>query len=310
MRFPLSKSITTTFAYLKEEWLTLLKILWLPVLLMQVILTVIVPRYMEASFSFISLGDGDDPSEALGMLWPFFGWIGVMMVLSFAAYAVIYSGVLRHILRGEKPSAPFYLQFGGDEARLFLTMLAGMLVIGIAYIGGMIAFFAVAFVLSLVHGLLAGIVGFFGFFVFLGGMIWFCMRLSLALPAAIDVNRVDLGQSWKVTKGNAWSLFVYWGLMFLIVGFFAMAYSMIVMPDYFSNLNELIAAGSNEAEVNRINLEMMKQSVAMYDISNPRFLLLAIATYIYSFVLFALLTVSSGVAYWLTTSDEARALES
>ena len=305
-KFPLSKAITTTFAYLTEEFFTWVKILWLPVLMLQAALTAIMPRYMNVTMQMLELGD-DPPTDAvLPLMGSFFTWIGVMLLVSLVIYAIIFGGVLRHISRGEKPTAPFYLQFGADETRILATMLLGGLVIGIAYIGGAIAFAAAATVLGAALGILGGLIAFFLFFGFLGGIAWLCVRLSLAFPAAVAEQRIGLAPSWAATKGNFWSLSAYWLLFFIVIMFFASAYSMVVMPDYFSNIGEMIAAGDDEAEVNRINLEIIKQSMAMYDISNPRFLLTGIATYLYSFALFGVMSAATGVAYWLLTDARAR----
>jgi len=305
MKLPLSKAITTTFAYLTEEFLTWLKILWLPVLLLQTAMIAIMPKYMTLSLDIMELGDDADPSVIFSMLGPIFLWMGILALLSVVIYAIGYSGVFRHISRGEVPSTPFYLQFGADEGRVILTMVLGVLLLMVVYLGGALALTATTAVLTTVAGAVGGIIAFFLMIGFLVGVVWFYLRLSLILPAAVAEKSIGIAPSWATTKGNTWALFAYWLLWFIVIMFFASAYSIVAMPDYFSLLGEMIAAGENEAEVDRINIEMTKQSMAMYDISNPRFALLALATYIYSLAIFAVTTVASGVAYWFLTDKRA-----
>ena len=307
MKLPLSKAITTTFAYLTEEFFTWLRILWLPVLILQAAMVAIMPQYMDTSIEIMELGDDVDPGVVFAMIGPMLAWMGILAILSIVIYAIGYSGVFRHISRGDVPSTPFYLQFGADEARVIVTMLLGILLMMMVYIGGGIALMAITAVLTTVAGGIGGIIVFFLVIAFFVGIAWFYLRLSLMLPAAVAEKRIGIAPSWAVTKGNTWALFAYWLLWFIVIMFLASAYSIVAMPDYFSMMGEILAAGGDEAEIDRINIEMTKKSMAMYDISNPRFFLLQIATYLYSLSLFAVMTVASGVAYWFLTGKRETA---
>jgi hypothetical protein len=124
-----------------------------------------------------------------------------------------------------------YLRFGGDEIRL--------IALGIVY-------FIMAFVAVLVLVLLGGFLGALLYFLLAKGgqgggwialvavaagvalvctSIWVAVRLSLAWPISFAEKRIAIFDSWRLTRGNFWSLLG----TYLLSWIFALIFSMGAM---------------------------------------------------------------------------------
>ena len=307
MKLPVFKAVATTFAFLATNALDLIKIVWAPSVIFLVLTAVVMPGYMQAivGTSTTSTFDPDDPAaggaEAMAALGAMAPVLFLVFVVSIAWYLVIFAGVLKLVVHGEKPKLPFYIGFGGDEFRLLGTWVLQFLIFIGAYIGILLVTGAAGF-LAMASPLLGGIAALIAA---LAGMVAFCwlmLRMSLATPATIGQRTIGLGPSWNAAKGNVWRLLGYWliwGVIFILIEIVILA---VMMPGYFEAMGEIFTAtgsGSTEA-VEAATQKMNDVMMSMYAGT-----LGSIATLVAGFVLgtaaIVLMAVAGGVAWRLMT---------
>lgn len=301
-KLPVFKAIGATFAYFIGEFWTVLRIVWLPLVLMGAGLAFAGPRYAQAMLAIAELGPEPDPAELLPLAGPMFAAMGVMLLIFAVGYPMIFAGVMRHVIRGEAPGLPFYLNFGADEIRVLATYVIVAIMAGLAYFVGVVAVAVVSALLSVIASA-TGVGALAGFFIavcliaFAGAFLWFLIRLSLALPAAIGARTIGVAQSWVLTKGNAGRLFVYWAFWVMLFAAVECAAILIIAPGYFSDLAAMAAASSDPEAARQLQLEMMRRQLSLTDVSAPRAILIAVSGFAFAVIFFGLWASSLGVAY-------------
>ena len=114
----------------------------------------------------------------------------------------------------------FSLKLGGDEGRL--------LVVGLFWLGLMIALYIGMFALMLVPmtlgmalgsdgAIIAGLVTFILFVTYFVLTIWIGVRFSPAAALTIRDRKIRFGSAWRVTKGRVWTLIGSWLVLGLIM---------------------------------------------------------------------------------------------
>jgi hypothetical protein len=144
----------------------------------------------------------EDVMPLMAQLWPSFS---VLFVLSLIFYAVLYTAVLRAILR-PADKAFFYLRVSMEEARQF----------GLAVIIFFL-FLAYVFVISIVSSVLIQLASSMGqagtlvdiilIIAVLSAFVYPVVRLSLAPAMTFADGRISLFRSAPVTRGQFWSIF-------------------------------------------------------------------------------------------------------
>ncbi len=146
------------------------------------------------------------------------------------ASIIFAAAILRALLRPTDKGLA-YLKIGGDELRLFVTLLVVVVLIGIVYIAG--------FIISLILGAAVGmgtggfqsggvavrigagagraalsggrlwglLAGGAGVLVTLSALIFLSIKLSLAGPQTVGQRGIHIFESWGLTKGRFWKLF-------------------------------------------------------------------------------------------------------
>lgn len=305
MKLPVFKSVATTFAYFFTHLLHIIKAGWLPLLILFGIMAFVMPNYMDAIMAMSEISE-DDPEAIMGLMGGLFKWMGILMLSWVVFYTIFAAGILKHLNRGETNSLPFYLKFGGDEIRIVITLILAFLAILGIYIAGSIVFTILMGVVSVVPSTFSTIVmAILGIIAFVG-FIWFNLRLSLIMPAAITEKKLGIGPSWAASKGNTLQLFFYWLIIGIIMIAVSIAYMMLVNPDYIGQIFAM-AEVTDPEELSRMNEEMMASNMAMWDLSSPAGILKFAGSYFGSILYYGFATVASGVAYRMTTeakSDE------
>jgi hypothetical protein len=162
----------------------------------------------ETFEKFVALENGPakaSPELALPMVQQLMPAVSIVALVSLVFYAVIYTAVLRAILRpADRRFA--YLRLSMDEARQF----------GLAVIGFLL-FLAYIFVASIVSGLLIGVSSALGpagavvqivvILALVAAFVYPLVRLSLAPAMTFADGRITLFRSLPVTKGQFWSVF-------------------------------------------------------------------------------------------------------
>jgi hypothetical protein len=301
MKLPVFKAVATTFAFTATNFLDLIKIVWAPIALMIVLFALIMPGMGQSMLAMSTVDPGASSEEAMTAFAAMAPMFLLLFVISIAFYLVVFAGVLKLVVHGEKPKLPFYIGFGGDELRLLGTWLLLMLIFIGAYIGVLFVFLILGFLVAAVPAV--GII-----ILPVGGIAalvvycWLMLRMSLATPATVGQRTIGLGPSWNASKGNVWRLLGYWliwGLIFFVIQTILI---IVLMPGYFEAMGDVFAAagtGSVEA-VDAASQRMNEVALAMYD-GSPAALARTVAGIIIGTLAIVVLAVAGGVAWRLMT---------
>lgn len=307
MKLPILKAFSASFAYLTMHFGAVIKANWLAVLLLQIMLVLIMPRYMEPMMALQAVDAEANPADVFSMMGPAFFWVGILYLGMAVFYPMLIAANLRPIIRGETSALPFYLQFGMDELRVLLTFVLLIVLMIIVYTIGILAFMLVGMALSALSATLGGIVIALGAVVFFVAIIWFSLRMSLIFPATIDLKKIGVPYSWRVTKGNSWRLFAYWMLWALVFMVIVSIYMLFLLPGYFDVMKEVIAVGQDETARQAAAMKMNQMQLEMWDISKPGGWLNLAGNYVYTLITVALWNIAGGMAYRYLTEDASPA---
>lgn len=306
MKLPVFKAFGTTFAMVFGHFIEFFKILWLPLAALMALAGWMVQRVFSLSTQILDLSTNaqhPDPHAMLQQVMPMLSFAGLIFLAEIIFIPMIMAGILRYVIRGEKANLGIaYLHYGGDELRILITFILQMLLFLVIYILGAIAIGLLVAGLGSVSAqapIIGGIVGGIVLAIF---MIWVCLRLSLALPAAVGAKKIGIGPSWSVTKGNVWRLLGYWTLWCIVWWVVEAILITVLMPGYFHDLAALFQATSSHAG----DVEATRQAVLQWQQQfmgqfAGRMPLIMGVGFVVAFVLYPLLIGSGGVAYRLMT---------
>ena len=164
-----------------------------------------------------------EPAMILALMGRVTPMYGLVTVCSLLFYAVAFAAVNRAVLRAV-PSRSAHLAVGGDELRQLIVLVLLFLVLLGVYLGAVIVGVGGALALAAAHvgGSTFGAGGLTAPAVLLmvglviGTVVFVMTRLSLASPIALDTGRIDLGASWRLTRGRFWALFGAYVLAWLV----------------------------------------------------------------------------------------------
>lgn len=311
MKLPVRKAIGATFAYFIAELATVIRIVWAPLLLMGVALAIATPRYLQAVLAISDLGPQPDPNDVLPLVGPMFASLGLMSLIFALGYPMIFSGVMRHVIRGEAPRLPFYLNFGADELRVLGTYILVGLMTGLVYMVGAIGAAAVSAIFGALGAItgakaLVGLGSLIIMVAFLGALLWFVLRMSLALPAAIGARTIGIAISWEATKGNVLRLFGFWLFWISLLIIVETVLLLILSPDYLAQMGAMIAASPDQQAAHQMQTEMMRQQLQQLEhFSVLKTALTAGLGMVFGVLIFGLWASALGVAYRYVAPDAA-----
>lgn len=115
----------------------------------------------------------------------------------------------------------FYLRLGLREFWVLIVSIVVMLIWILGFFAVLIPILIVTFGAAAVGGAgggaaVAAIVVFLGYIAGIGASIWLVLRLSLAPVMSFADNTFRVAESWRLTKGHAWRIFL------VALGLFAM----------------------------------------------------------------------------------------
>jgi hypothetical protein len=147
------------------------------------------------------------------------------------------------VLRGDPGERFAYLRLGMDELRVFAVAL---ILIIIAFV---VLFMGSMFSALIIGGLAMGgspigaaIGGFVVIFLMMAMIACFYIRFSLAVPLTLLRRRIVIGESWRLTSGRFWVLFLAYLAIFLIGTLLSVVTAAVTSGSY---LMELIRGGMN-----------------------------------------------------------------
>ncbi|MDP3736720.1 MAG: hypothetical protein Q8R02_04975 [Hyphomonadaceae bacterium] len=209
MKFKVFQAIARTFVFTGRNWLPVLKIVWLPCLLQLVAFIVLMSSFMVAYIEAQTYA-AEEGAEAWSRLLPVAPQGILFFLLTCVLTIIMFSGLTKLVVRGEKPRLPFYLAWGADEFRLLTAWAIQFAII----IGIVIAYFVANLLAQGMMSLAPGGVGLlFGILGAVGVAIlatWVGVRLSFIAPETIAHRKVGVSSSWEMTEDYYWPLLGFW----------------------------------------------------------------------------------------------------
>jgi len=304
MRLPVFKAVGASFSYIITHFLTIMKIAWLPMLAMFAVQLLVMPDLFDAQLQMLDVDPNADPATVFENMGPMMAASGKIYLAMAIFYPMIIAGLLRHLIRGEAPSLPFYLSYGASELRIVGSTMLLILLFFLVYIVGAIAMAVIIAVLGLLGGALggagsavAGVGSMIVMVAWIAALVWFMIRMSLVYPACIGENKIGVAASWSLTKGSAWSLFFYgiiWWLVMILISLIWMAFMGLGYADLLMDLFKNASDPEAMAEIQRKMFDMQRNLWSFSDFRSIAFL---VVSYILTIVWSALMTTPAGVAY-------------
>lgn len=303
MKFKVFKAFATTWAFLIQHGLDVLRIIWLPVALQIAAYYALMPGFLIET----SMMSADPPADG-GEVWtrlaahilPFLAFL----LVACATTIILYAGLTRLIVRGEKPKLPFLLSWGADEWRL----LAGWAIIAAFILGVVIALQVVAAIVGalglLGRGPITIILGFGGALIVICAGIWAGVRLSLFAPATIAEQKIGIRTSWEKTEDDFWNLLGFWVLWFVLAIIVQFAtFGLVTPPGYFEAMN---SGGFGSPEEMRETMRSANEALAQgYDLSVPGNALRMLWAFLINFAFGVVGTAAGAVAWRMMTDGSA-----
>lgn len=169
-----------------------------------------------ASMAALQAGGVPDPAAMQSMQsLTAVSWLFDIVLL--LVMSVLLAAVFRSVFEPDRPG-PGFLRFGMDEVRMIgLSLFFGIL--------SMVALFLVVLVSSLIVGLLmvtagaaaAIVIGLVLGVALVCAMIWLGVRFALSFPLTVMRGRITVGEAWRVSAGQFWTLFGALFVVWLIV---------------------------------------------------------------------------------------------
>jgi hypothetical protein len=219
------------FGLIRRDPLTFLGVAILLSVLGAAFALILIPAYVEFMVVILEtpMQGEPDPLAVLEATAGLFGAMVPLYAVMLPVYAVILGALHRSLVFGKSKGWVLGLKIGMDEVRAFLVTVVG-------YILGMVPYLICAFVAVVVGAVLgaagatagsgepnpgfiviAGLLIVVGYIVGIVLMIWVGVRLSYAAPASVGERRFVIFESWSMTKGSFWTLFLAYLIVFLLI---------------------------------------------------------------------------------------------
>lgn len=304
MRLPVLKAFSATFAYVFRHGGDLAKALWLPALLLVAVEFYAMPPFFSGLGALIELGEGAAPEDVAPVLLEILKWAFVLTVASAILYPMMTVASLRHLVRGETLAAPFYLRFGGDEARVLAAYILVSVMLLLIQLVGELAVAALALVFAVAGGAARDLVKGLGEIAVNIATIWFRLRLSVIFPASLAGRTIGLAAAWTATKGRVWSLLAFWILIGLVAAPLALVLLAPVLGELLDPLEALRKAGADPEEARAAVVPLLDAIARLFTPGEPAFWIFAPLLYALTIASAAITNVAAGTA-WRYLSDGA-----
>ncbi len=304
MKFPVFTAFSAGLAYIVTHFFTIIKILWLPTLLLIAVQVYLMPSMIDAQMQLDSVEASGDPTAMFAAMGPMLRTSGLLYLAMAIIYPMMIAGLLRHVIRGEAPRLPFYLWFGADELRIVAAFFLLIIMTIILSIAGFLLVMVVGLILSIVAGALGGILMGLGALVLVGVLIWFFVRMSVVYAAAVGERTVGVAESWNITEGHFWGLFFYWILWVAALIILTFGFIVLTSSGYISLMMEMMLSTSDPSAMEQLETRMLEMQGDMWDLSKPGAWVSVISTYIFTIVYTALSVVPAGIAYRYLVGEE------
>jgi hypothetical protein len=312
MKLPVIKAFGETFAVVFGNFLDVIKIVFVPLLVLAGLSYWLLPHMFDQLTSLMDTMENMDKAHPdvtalMAAMQPISSSAGIILLAEIVVIPMMVAGLLRLAINNEKPGF-IYLSWGGNEFRVLITFILKYLLLCAIYIGGAIAI-ALAAGLSIAAAGKAGpIVVAVAVFAFIVLMCWIMLRLSLSSAAAVGSGKIGIGPSWSATKGAVWSLLLYWILWFVLLIIVECVFTALFMPGLMQNFTAMsqgaMIHANDHVAAQRAVLQAEKE---MFQAMARQLPLLIGFGAVLSLVVYPLLICSTGVAWrLLNEGGEAR----
>lgn len=217
-KLPIWDITKLAYGFLVNDFGTIVRLTWLATLIVCALEYVTSLAIIESLRPAMESGNIDALAGIQGGSW----WNFLNLVVQMLGTAIVAVALHRVILFGERaPGRIAYLAFGKVELLFVLLPL----IVGLACVLPMILVFSALYLTQStgLFALLTAAVGLLAIFVF--------VRTSLVLPMAVVTRRFQFKESWNLTRGNFWRLFLTWIVVFLPMLLVVMVLQTLIMPD-------------------------------------------------------------------------------
>ncbi|MBU6156689.1 MAG: hypothetical protein KJS87_07140 [Alphaproteobacteria bacterium] len=290
-KIPVFATVSRTYGFLLGDIATVLQVAWLPMAVAAGL-----NFYYGQSLNPAEIVKGG-PEAAMQASALSFG-IGIA---SMVASLMVTVGLLRVVMYGQRPAAPFYLWFGMAELRLLLAYT----LLGIAFIAAILAF-------ALVMGILGAAVASTpaaplvavaaGAFVI--AMFWALIRLTLIPAVIVAENNLGVERAWALSGGNALRL-----LAILILTYLPFAVIMVFITFTMVGLPfpDFAGLGGDSMDAKAIEQAVQAWQKSFMDTMYANWLTISILNFISSIVSAVLYAGIAGNAYMAVAGDQSHA---
>ncbi len=298
MNFRILKAFAATFAYLAGHWPLLLKAMWLPALAMAALQLYAAPKLFAGLADMILLGPNPAPEAATAAFASFGGSLIWYVVSGFIFFPMVTVASLRHIIRGEAQTAPFYFNYGADETRIMASnFLLNLMIVVISIVGEL-----VVGVLSAVFMLLgaAGAARSIGALAVNVATAWFQVRMSTLFPAVIATRTLGFGEAFAATRRDWLALAGYWILIGLVV---LPLVALLLAPMALPVMSDMLAIKPDDPAT---TAAFLKALAASLDPASAGFWIAAAAVLVLTIAVNAIVNIASAVAWrYLSAEGES-----
>ncbi len=235
-KIPVEHTISSAYSFAFRNILTVIGIAWFPFALVIAIGAGLVLLMVPG----LAAPGGPSPAAIAGLIA-----VAPLIVVAYVvANAMVVVGIMRRALGLSSGPVFAYFSLAAPVWRLLgATILVGLIVfVAVAVEAGVIA----AVIIAASNGN-SGLLGFLSAILIIAACLWtiyFMVRLSFFLPAVVVAEeRIGIGRSWELGKGNFWRIFVVWLAIAIPVG---MAASILMQAIYGNALMGLVLANQGE----------------------------------------------------------------
>lgn len=302
MKFKVFRAIGRVIAFTGRNWASVLTIVWLPCLLQIAAFFLLMPRVMVAYIEAGAYAAEEGP-DAWSRLIPVIPQGILFFVLTSGLTIVMFSGLTKLVVRGQKPVRLFHLAWGADEFRLLTAWAIQFAII----IGIVVTYFVANFLaqgmMSLAPGgmgILFGILGAAGVAIL---AIWILVRLSFIAPETIANRRIGVASSWELTEDYYWPLLGFW-IIWVIIAQVAQWATIpyVTPPGYFEAMQgaDFTSREGMQTAMREANLAM----AAGYDMSDMANALRMLLGFLVNFLGSIVIAIAGAVSWKIMTDPD------
>jgi len=203
-KIPVLKTITYGYSFTFGHLGTIIGLIWLPMVVVAVAGYFVMSNYYGTFPTAMEQGNSvvAGQSALLVLCWS---------IASLLISSVMYAAVTRQALGLKHGTTLINFTFGATELRVFGAIAALLAILFFFMLVYALAVLASAALAASLGGAkeIGDVIGGILVIVFFFAMIYALVRLSfLLIPATVSEGKVGLAQSWKLTQGNFWRIFL------------------------------------------------------------------------------------------------------